>query len=153
TVVVGAAVAVTLHSRSSSPSVAGRPTQPHGVPVAAKPTLPPATSVMISCAPGVQAASIGGCVEPSSSIQFVSGTVGWLVGPRSIVATTDGGRHWSAQLDPHQSLIGAGFLDTQHGWVVGARNLFSTQDGGRHWQPLPEPARQLWSVHFVSTTQ
>jgi photosystem II stability/assembly factor-like uncharacterized protein len=153
TVVVSVAVAVSLHSWSSSPSVAGRPAQPHNVPPAANPTLPPPTSVMVSCARGIQAGSVGGCVQPSSSMQFVSEAVGWLVGPRSVVATTDGGRHWSAQLYPHQPLIGADFLDTQRGWVVGARNLFSTQDGGRHWQPLLEPAHQLWSVHFVSATQ
>jgi photosystem II stability/assembly factor-like uncharacterized protein len=92
-------------------------------------------------------------VVGSSSIQFVSDAVGWLVGPRSIVATIDGGQHWTAQLDPHQALIGADFLDIRHGWVVGANNLFSTQDGGLHWQPLPEPSQQLWSVHFVSPSQ
>jgi len=120
--------------------------------VAPNPTGAPATATaQPTCDTPDVSRENGPCARGSTTIQFVSPQQGWLVGPRSIVVTVDGGLHWNAQLDPHELLIGADFLDATHGWVVGVRSLFVTQDG-MHWESLPQQGLSLWSVHFVSAT-
>jgi photosystem II stability/assembly factor-like uncharacterized protein len=136
-----------LHAGTSSPPPVTVPAGP--TPVQTKPSLAPTPPPQSECDSGTRAN--GTCVQPTTTIQFVSRTQGWLVGPRSVVATTDGGRHWTTQLYAHEPLMGADFLDASHGWVVGATHLFVTSDGTR-WEQLDQPHELLWSVHFASAT-
>ena len=83
-----------------------------------------------------------------AGIQFVSSQQGWVVGQRQILATTDGGRHWTVQDSGRLNLTSVDFISTQTGWAVGSSSLLTTTDGGAHWASLPDPC--LRSVHFVS---
>jgi Photosynthesis system II assembly factor YCF48 len=83
-----------------------------------------------------------------AGIQFVSPQQGWAVGQRKILATTDGGRHWTVQVTGSLNLTAVDFVSAQTGWAVGASSLLATTDGGAHWASLPDPC--LRSVHFVS---
>lgn len=86
-----------------------------------------------------------------AAVQFVSATTGWVVGDDRVLATTDGGGHWSRQRTVH----GAGYssvdaIDINHAWVVGRHQLIRTTNGGASWRRLPEPCPVISSVHFVS---
>jgi photosystem II stability/assembly factor-like uncharacterized protein len=77
----------------------------------------------------------------------------WVVGDNgSIVATTDGGRHWLPQTSGTSYILsGVTFADNEHGWAVGFANgnekapapVLSTTDGGAHW------ARRTIADHFL----
>lgn len=86
-----------------------------------------------------------------TGVQFVSPQRGWVVGRGEILATSDGGQHWSIQLKGDLRLASVDFVDASHGWAVGARDLLGTVDGGRHWVRLPEPCPAIRQVHFVSS--
>jgi hypothetical protein len=86
-----------------------------------------------------------------TDVQFVSGTRGWVVGTRQILATTDGGRHWTTQDSGNLQLVSADFIGNSVGWAVGADKVLTTSDGGQHWTALPEPCPVIRSVHFVSS--
>jgi Photosynthesis system II assembly factor YCF48 len=83
-------------------------------------------------------------------MQFVSATMGWLAGNDRILATADGGAHWSVQLTGSYRLSSVDFISGKTGWAVGADTLLTTSDGGAHWTALPEPCPVIRSVHFVS---
>jgi photosystem II stability/assembly factor-like uncharacterized protein len=86
-------------------------------------------------------------------IQFVSAGRGWAVGQHTILATTNGGRHWSTQLSGQLNLTSVDFISASVGWAVGTDTLLVTSDGGAHWASLPEPGSCLpiRSVHFISS--
>jgi photosystem II stability/assembly factor-like uncharacterized protein len=98
--------------------------------------------------PGSQAAP----VAPGwlTGLEFVSADQGWAVGQDTILATTDGGAHWAAQLSGKLNLTSADFISGRDGWAVGTTSLLATTDGGAHWTALPEPCPVIRSVHFVS---
>jgi Photosynthesis system II assembly factor YCF48 len=87
-----------------------------------------------------------------SAVQFVSASVGWVVGSDRIMHTADGGRHWTVQFRTSQAaqLGTVDFIDASDGWVTGASEVLATTDGGAHWRALPEPCRAIRTVHFVS---
>ena len=85
-----------------------------------------------------------------TGVQFVSAHRGWVVGHGEIIATTDGGLHWTTQLKGDLGLASVDFVDGSHGWAVGARHLLVTTDGGSHWTALPEQCKAIRQVHFVS---
>jgi hypothetical protein len=85
-----------------------------------------------------------------TAIQFVSPTQGWAVGPREILATTDGGQTWTMQDTGHLDLVSVDFISSQTGWAVGLHSLLVTHDGGQHWTQLPDPCPVIRSVHFLS---
>jgi Photosynthesis system II assembly factor YCF48 len=82
--------------------------------------------------------------------QFVSATQGWVVGQDAILATTDGGAHWTTQLSGQLNLTSVDFVNGQDGWAVGTTSLLATTDGGAVWTPLTEPCPVVSSVHFFS---
>lgn len=87
------------------------------------------------------------------AVQFVSGTTGWAVGANRVLATTDGGAHWSRQRSVSKadySEVDA--IDGDHAWVVGRQQLIVTTNGGHFWRRLQEPCPRISSVHFVSPT-
>jgi Photosynthesis system II assembly factor YCF48 len=87
-----------------------------------------------------------------AGIQFISPARGWAVGQDTVLATTDGGRHWTAQRTGPLNLTSVDFISGSTGWAVGADIVLATSDGGSHWAALPEPGRCLpiRSVHFIS---
>jgi len=84
-------------------------------------------------------------------MQFVSATQGWMAGDDRILATADGGTHWSVQLTGSYELNAVDFVSSRTGWAVGADTLLTTADGGAHWTSLPEPCPVIRSVHFISS--
>ena len=93
------------------------------------------------------------------AVDFVGSDCGWAVGwgsnsgePGTILATTDGGAHWSAQSpgDNGAALTSVDFVDPAHGWVAGSNNVLSTEDGGAHWQVRTAPSmNSIQSVAFT----
>jgi len=98
-------------------------------------------------------------------ICFIDHRRGWAVGgwPRDsevaleggmgvILATDDGGRTWTKQLDGEATWLSAvHFVDERHGWAVGEYGcVLHTTDGGATWRQMrrvPTPA-WLHDVHF-----
>jgi photosystem II stability/assembly factor-like uncharacterized protein len=74
------------------------------------------------------------------------------VGQGTILATADGGAHWTAQLSGNLNLTSVDFISAQDGWAAGTTSLLATTDGGAHWAALPEPCPLIRSVHFISPT-
>jgi Photosynthesis system II assembly factor YCF48 len=85
-----------------------------------------------------------------TGLQFVSAAQGWAVGQDTILATTDGGAHWTAQLAGRLNLTSVDFINAEDGWAAGTTSLLATTDGGRHWTPLAEPCPLIRSVHFIA---
>ena len=80
----------------------------------------------------------------------MSSSQGWAVGQGAILATTDGGAHWAAQLTGTLNLTSVDLINAEDGWAVGIDSLLATTDGGAHWTPLAEPCPLIRSVHFTS---
>src|SRR5690348_406622 len=72
-----------------------------------------------------------------TGVQFVSATRGWVVGQDTILATTDGGRHWTVQDSGPRDLTSVDFVSSEAGWAVGTHAVLATADGGAHWLTLP----------------
>jgi photosystem II stability/assembly factor-like uncharacterized protein len=85
-----------------------------------------------------------------TGLEFVSANQGWAVGQGTILATTDSGARWRAQLSGKLDLTSVDFISGNDGWAVGSTSLLATTDGGAHWTALPEPCPVIKSVHFVS---
>jgi hypothetical protein len=84
-------------------------------------------------------------------VEFVSASTGWLLGNGRILATTDGGSHWTLQASSSTAQWSAmDFVDSTHGWVVGAAGLLVTSDGGRRWQRLPARCPAIRTVQFLT---
>jgi photosystem II stability/assembly factor-like uncharacterized protein len=87
------------------------------------------------------------------AVQFVSGTTGWVAGADRVLATTDGGAHWSMQRSaPRADYSEVDAIDGDHAWIVGRRQLIATTNGGATWKTLPEPCPAISSVHFYSAS-
>jgi photosystem II stability/assembly factor-like uncharacterized protein len=87
-----------------------------------------------------------------TGMEFVSAAQGWVVGQNTILATSDGGARWRAQLTGDLNLTSVDFISGRDGWAVGTTSLLATTDGGARWTPLPEPCQTIRSVHFISPT-
>ncbi len=85
-----------------------------------------------------------------TGVEFVSSSQGWAVGQGAILATSDGGAHWAAQLTGRLDLTAVDFINASDGWAVGTDSLLATTDGGAHWTRLSEPCPLIRSVHFTS---
>jgi photosystem II stability/assembly factor-like uncharacterized protein len=84
-----------------------------------------------------------------SWIEWVSAGNAWAAGPRGIVATSDGGRTWTQQLEFKDSpesgasvpWTQVGFTDRLNGFAYhragDVNTLLHTSDGGRTWEPAP----------------
>ena len=103
-----------------------------------------------SCSPATSAATVQ--AGALTGLEFVSAAQGWAVGQNTILATSDGGTHWTAQLSGKLNLTSVDFISARDGWAVGTSSLLATTDGGAHWAALPEPCQPIRSVHFISPT-
>ena len=119
-------------------------TAPAGTPASGAPAGTAASGR--SCA-GSQAPSYPPGID---GLQFASASQGWAVSQNAILATADGGAHWTAQLSGKLNLTSVDFISGQDGWAVGITSLLATTDGGARWTALPEPCPVIRSVHFIS---
>lgn len=110
----------------------------------------PSPSAAGTACTGAQAATVG--AGALSGLEFISASQGWAVGQDTILTTSDGGAHWTAQLSGKLNLTSVDFINGQDGWAVGTTSLLATTDGGAHWAALPEPCPVIRSVHFISPT-
>jgi len=136
-------------TNGNTPAASG-PSSPGGTTSAR--TSPTATASSTTTAP-----ASASCARPAvntsgsgdlTGIQFISPQQGWVVGQRDILATSDGGRHWTVQDSGSLDLTSVDFISQQTGWAVGTSALLATTDGGEHWESLTDPC--LRSVHFIS---
>jgi len=92
-------------------------------------------------------------------ILFVDDQYGWCVGhditvPYTgiILATTDGGQHWSPQtvqgIDTPM-LESVWFTDRSNGWAVGREWILHTTDGGLTWIGDHQPGEEFFCVRFA----
>ena len=87
------------------------------------------------------------------AVEFVDSSYGWVVTGSGVIATTDGGTHWSSQLNRRvRSAAEVDFIDRTHGWVMADGSLLTTADGGLHWTSLRGPCPQIGNVHFYDTS-
>lgn len=90
---------------------------------------------------------------PPGIVSFATTLTGWRLGPASTLAhppqlfrTDDGGRHWTARVDPCSGDFGLPaalvFASTSRGWIVcntqatagyQGKEVWQTVDGGAHW--------------------
>jgi len=115
-------------------------------------------------------------VDHIDDIAFADTTHGWAVGTVGdigeadgtghVLATTDGGSHWSVQATLRGGTDwGLAFADTTHGWVVGGApwgtqggpggslaRVWATSDGGATWTPAPVPEGIIAYLEAVACT-
>jgi photosystem II stability/assembly factor-like uncharacterized protein len=106
--------------------------------------------------PARSSAATARCFSASSGpvgalhdLTFVDKKIGWAVGDGTILATVDGGAHWSSQYQGPAHLSKVDAVDGTHVWALGGGTLLATADGGRCWRWLPELSSSLASVHFT----
>jgi len=98
---------------------------------------------------------LAGMADALRQAQFesVDRSHGWAVGEDgTILATKDGGTHWSSQSSGTTSTLrGVKFVDALHGWAVGdTGTILATKDGGAHWSAQrARTTNLLASVDFV----
>jgi hypothetical protein len=75
------------------------------------------------------------------SVFFLDDTTGWVVTPRGIYRSDEGGRSWRKLPKSPRDVLRVWFLDSERGYAVGVgRNVHQTVNGGKSWQPLPAAA-------------
>lgn len=90
-------------------------------------------------------------------VDFVSPSVGWIVGKNGYLATTsNGGTTWAAQTTGTvQNLLSVDFVDVNNGWAVGVSStIIHTTNGGLTYTAQPcSPVGDLFAVYAFSTTK
>ena len=98
-------------------------------------------------------------------MHFIDASTGWAVGDQgTVVHTTDGGAHWTAQTSGvADDLTGVTFTDAQSGWATGVTSypgsdsvtgvIIHTADGGQLWttQATPVSDAGLGGVAFADS--
>ena len=85
------------------------------------------------------------------SLDFTSGSQGWMHSTEGLFATSDGGRTWqmvnSSDL-PENARVQ--FVDEAHGWAAAIIHLgsqvFASDDGGHSWTLLATPCKYTWAI-------
>jgi hypothetical protein len=71
------------------------------------------------------------------SLFFLDDSLGWMVTPKGIWRTEEGGRSWRELPKSPKLLMGVYFLDEKRGFAVGAHKaVYQTVDGGKTWEPI-----------------
>ena len=91
-----------------------------------------------------------------NAVAATPGGAFWVVGDNgSIIASTDDGQTWTAQVsNTTENLYAVSFFDANHGAAVGRRGaVVVTSDGGATWTPRPLGKDvYLGAVHVDATT-
>ncbi len=75
--------------------------------------------------------------EVPISLFFLNDSLGWMVTPKGIWRTEEGGRGWRELPKSPKLLISVRFLDEMRGFAVGTnKSAYQTADGGKTWQPI-----------------
>jgi photosystem II stability/assembly factor-like uncharacterized protein len=88
-------------------------------------------------------------------IKFIDEKHGWIVNPRSIWRTEDGGASWQQYSSPYdypKKVFSCSFINPNIGWLSGVGGAFyRTQDGGKSWQEstVVSDERDLSEPSFV----
>ena len=145
-------------TNSAAPAASSAAAMSSAAPAPMAPASTAPASTTASGAPAGTAPSERSCPgsQPPSyppgidGLQFVSASQGWAVSQNAILATADGGAHWTAQLSGKLNLTSVDFISGQDGWAVGTTSLLATTDSGARWRALAEPCPVIRSVHFIS---
>jgi photosystem II stability/assembly factor-like uncharacterized protein len=93
--------------------------------------------VMVTTVDGGANWTVSRLHEVPVSLFFLNETLGWMVTPKGIWQTSDGGRNWREQPDSPKLLMKVYFLDESRGFAIGAAKLaYQTVDGGKIWEPI-----------------
>ncbi|HWQ52390.1 MAG TPA: YCF48-related protein [Bryobacteraceae bacterium] len=72
------------------------------------------------------------------SVFFLNDSIGWVVTPKGIYRTEEGGRSWKKIPKSPKGTLRVFFHDSQHGYAAGLnKSVSETTDGGKSWKPLP----------------
>jgi len=88
------------------------------------------------------------------SVAFANASDGWAVGWYSdgsgiILATTDGGAHWSAQSAGAATfLTSVACADGTHAWALSGSTILATTDGGATWHAQSSAGAVLNGIAF-----
>jgi photosystem II stability/assembly factor-like uncharacterized protein len=86
-------------------------------------------------------------------VEFVDASHGWAVGWDGILATSNGGATWSAQLTGDWGLNAVSFADASHGWAVGFYGaILATSNGGATWGVQTSSGESLYGVSFADAS-
>ena len=93
-----------------------------------------------------------------TGLSFADADHGWAVGhDAAILATVDGGQHWSVQhfdAEARKPLLNLLFTDVNRGYAIGAFGLFlATDDGGATWAELDAPEIRKEGLHLNALTR
>jgi photosystem II stability/assembly factor-like uncharacterized protein len=90
------------------------------------------------------------------SICFIDSSTAWAAGNYGkIVKTTDGGTHWTDQVNnTNLNFYSIAFIDSENGWAVGdSGTIISTNDGGVSWRKMiPLTHESLNYIGFINRT-
>ncbi|WP_300662827.1 YCF48-related protein [Fluviicola sp.] len=93
--------------------------------------------------------------ERFNDIQFVSPSVGWVVGDvGTLLKTEDGGGTWSKlNAGICENISEVHFLNVNEGWILGEGKLYHTVNGGNTWSFFPVlNYNHIASMNMVSST-
>ena len=116
------------------------------------------TSIMGTFDAGHSWAELSETPSEVQSLDFISGSQGWMHSADGLFATSDGGHTWeminSSDL-PEDA--GIQFVDDTYGWATGSwkntrfPRIFASDDGGHGWRELDSPCEGLViGVSFVN---
>ncbi|HYG41275.1 MAG TPA: ELWxxDGT repeat protein [Cytophagales bacterium] len=89
-----------------------------------------------------------------SNLQFVTSSIGYIIGDDVLLKTEDGGKSWFLLQRPNTTypyLRNFFFVTTETGYVFGGDGkIFKTIDGGRSWRSLSNYSDHLNAGYFIT---
>ena len=114
----------------------------------------PGTSLPATASPSVNAQAVNGkalgVLPPLDAVDFVDARTGWVGGNGIILATFDGGQHWTQQYNGNQTVVQLDFVSQTVGYALTKSGLLWTQNGGETWQNVTSPSSLTQSIDFTS---
>jgi photosystem II stability/assembly factor-like uncharacterized protein len=127
-----------------------------GSPVATTVATPTTTPPPARPAPTViqtvraRVSRVPGAGDHATAVAFLDAKHGWLSVGTRILATRDGGEHWSVTGDLGIAANYLSFTSRKRGWAATAAGLLVTNDGGATWRvPAGELSRSVRKVQFI----
>jgi photosystem II stability/assembly factor-like uncharacterized protein len=99
------------------------------------------------------------------SLAFTESNHGWALTPSQLLATSDGGKSWTARLESNgveKSFYSFTFIDPTTGFIVGVQQkkqgyvplILRTEDAGKSWREISldvVPARDIHAAHGLQS--